>query len=155
MDVLILVTAAGCALAGAFWGAVRLGAAVVALVVGVAAGRWAGPPAAALLAAGGTPSPWLKATGVALVAVVGGGLVLLAGRGLWQGLTKVHLGCVDRLLGALATAAIALALSAVLLALAGESGYRPTTPWSERLQHAGRVLLVLPEKRAEESRDRL
>lgn len=141
-------------MAGAFWGAVRLSAAVVALAVGVAAARWAGPPAAALLAAGDTPSPWLTAAGVALVAVAAGGLVLLAGRGVRQGLKKVRLRWVDRLLGALATAAISLALSAVLLALAGESGYRPATPWAQRLQHAGSALLVLPQEPAEEAPSR-
>lgn len=154
MDVLILVIVAGCALAGGFWGAVRLGAGVVALVVAVAAGRWAGPSAASLLAGGDAPSPWLTAAGVALAAMAAGGLVLLAGRGLRQGLTKAHLGCTDRFAGALAAAGAALALSAVLLALAGESGYHPASPWSQRLQQAGGDLLALPNERAEDAPSR-
>ncbi len=154
VDILILVIVAGCALAGGFWGAVRLGAGVVALVVAVAAGRWAGPSAASLLAGGDAPSPWLTAGGMALAAMAAGGLVLLAGRGLRQGLTKAHLGCVDRLAGALAAAAAALALSAVLLALAGESGYHPAAPLSQRLQQVGRDILFLPHERAEEAASR-
>lgn len=150
VDVLILVVVAGCALAGGFWGIIRLGAGVVALVVAVAAGRWAGPSAAALLAGGGTPSPGLSAAGVALAATTAGGLVLLAGRGLRLGLEKARLGCVDRAAGALAAAGAALALIAVLLALAGESGYRPASPWAQRLQQIGRDIMVLPQARIEE-----
>ncbi len=151
MDALILVVVAGCALAGGVWGVIRLGAWIVALVVALAGGRWAGPPVASLLAGGDTPSPWLSAAGVALAAASAAGLVLLAGHGLRQGAAKAHLGCVDRLAGALAAGGVALALTAVLLALAGESGYHPASTWAQRLQQAGRGILVLPNRRAVEA----
>ncbi len=151
VDVLILVVVGGCALAGGFTGVIRLGAWIMALVGAVAAGRWAGPATAQLLAGGDAPSPWLKAAGVALVAATAAGLVLLAGRGLRHGAARLHLGWLDRLAGALAAGGVALALTAVLLALAAQSGYHPPSPWAQRLQEAGRGLLVLPQRGAEET----
>lgn len=151
VDVLILIVVLGCALAGGFWGVVRLSAWVVAMAAAVGAGRWAGPPAARLLAGGDVPSTWVTAAGVALAAGAAVGLVLVAGRGVRQALAKSRLGCVDRIAGALAASGTALALSAVLLALAGESGFHPTSPWSQRLQQLGRDLLVLHQDQAEQS----
>lgn len=143
VDILIAVVVFGCALAGGFLGAVRLGAWALALAAAGLAGRWAGPAAAALLAGGGDPSPWAKAGGVALVAASTAVLVLVAGRGLRLGLETIRLGWVDRLGGSLVAGGTALALTALLLALAGEGGYSPRSGGAQHLQQVGRQVLML------------
>lgn len=152
MDLFLLVIVLGCALAGGFAGATRLVAWILAVGAAVAAGRWAGPSAAALLAGEGSPSWWLIAASVVVTSFAAAGLVWVAGRGLRRALEAMHLGCLDRAAGSLAAAATALALTAVLLALAGESGYRPDSPWAAQLQELGRTLLLLHQDRLEGAR---
>lgn len=149
MDFFIAVVVLGCALAGGFWGAVRLSAWIVALAAAGFAGRWAGPAAASLLTSGSDPPLWARIAGVTLVAAVAAGLVLVAGRGLRHGLEKARLGCADRFVGALAAGSTALALAALLLALAGESGYSPQSRGAQRLQQVGRDALKLHHYRAD------
>lgn len=146
MDLVIAIVILGCTLAGGFVGAVRLSAWVLALTAAGFAGRWAGPPAAALLAGGGDPSPWAKAGGLALVAASTAVLVLVAGRGLRLGLEKIRLGWADRLGGALVAGLMALALTAMLLALAGEGGYSPRARGAQRLQLVGRQVLMMHQE---------
>jgi len=146
VDIVIAVVVLGCALAGGFLGAVRLGAWILALTAAGFAGRWAGPAAATLLAGGGDPSPAAKAGGAVLAAASAAVLVLVAGRGLRLGLEKIRLGWADRLGGALVAGVMALALTAMLLALAGEGGFSPHSSGAQRLQQVGRQVLMLHQE---------
>ncbi len=146
VDILIAVVVIGCALAGGFWGAVRLAAWIFALAAAGFAGRWAGPATAALVAGGGDPPPGAKAGGAVLAAASAAVVVLIAGRGLRLGLEKIRLGWVDRLGGALVAGGAALALTALLLALAGERGYSPPASGAQRLQQVGRQVLMLQQE---------
>lgn len=141
MDVLILVVAAGCAVLGGFWGVVRMVSTAGALVGGVLAGRIAGPPLATW-AFGPTASLAPKL----LASLVAGGLVffllLLAGAGVRKLLERVHLSLLDRLLGAALAAALALFLSAVLLALASAGGFPARGRVSETLSSLGGAFLA-------------
>ncbi len=143
MDILLLVVLAGCMILGLAWGALRMTSAVAALVVAVAVGRLAGPAAAALLAGGDPPGPGLRAAGAVLVGLLAGVVVVLAGKGLRRGVDALHLGWVDRIAGGLLAAAAAALVVAVVLALAVQGGYAPSSPWTTRLARYGVALLGL------------
>jgi uncharacterized membrane protein required for colicin V production len=148
VDVLLAVVVVGCALAGAFWGAVRMAAGLAAAVAAVAAGRFAGAPAARLLTSAPQPGAGAHLAGVALVAIVAAGVVLLAGRGLRRGLVAVHLSCLDRLAGAVLAGVLAVVVLAALLGLAAQGGYEPRGAWSARLAHTGLEGLALQRQRS-------
>lgn len=136
-----MVVAAGCAVLGGVWGVVRMVSTVGALVGGVLAGRIAGPPLA--IWAFGPTAPLLPKV---LASLVAGGLafflLLLAGTGVRKLLERVHLSLVDRLLGAGLAAALALFLTAVLLALAAAGGFAAHGGLSEKLTAAGGEFLA-------------
>ncbi len=138
---MILVVALASALAGVFWGAVRMLSGIAAVAAAFVAGRWAGPPAAALLAGHGMSASGARLAGVAVVAVAAAVLVLVAGRGLRRGLEALHLRWLDRLGGGLLAGAAATAVMALLLGLAAAGGHVPGTPWAARLAGLGQAAL--------------
>jgi uncharacterized membrane protein required for colicin V production len=143
MDVIIVLVAAGLALLGAFWGALRIASNVLAVLAGIVVGRWAGPPAAGMIA-GLFHSPAAeRIAATALVALVAAGLVMLAGRGLRRGVDSLHLGWLDRGIGLLIGGAAGLALVAALLGLAAFGGHTPTTPLAGRLSEIGQAALAV------------
>jgi len=145
VDALLVIVCFCCAIAGMFWGAVRMTATVLAAVGAVVAVRFAGPPAAMLLA-GGEPGTMTRVVAAALVAVLTAGLVLLAGRGLRKGLEAIKLGWLDRIVGGLLAAAVALVISTLLLALAAAGGYGPQGRWSRGLAVFGQTALELQSR---------
>ncbi|MGC8915677.1 MAG: CvpA family protein [Thermoanaerobaculum sp.] len=141
MDAVIVVATCGCALVGAFWGLVRMVTVVAATLAGGLAGRLAGPALAAWLFGPQASS----AARIAASLMAGGlafGLFLTAGAGIRRLLQHLHLSVLDRLLGALATAGLALSASAVLLALAAGTGFSPPTPLAARLTQIGQTFLA-------------
>lgn len=141
MDALVLVVAFGCGVLGALWGLVRMVAAVGAVVGGVAVGRVAGPALAAW-AFGHGASPALKVLASLTAGALAFFLLLLAGAGIRKLLERVHLSLLDRLLGAGLAAALALSVSAVLLALAQTGGFAPHGAVSEKLTSLGGAFLA-------------
>jgi uncharacterized membrane protein required for colicin V production len=133
MDVVLLLVILGCALAGAWWGALRIATALVALAASILAGRFAGPVLADLLAGGRTPDASVRVGIIVGVGIVVALLVLLAGRGLRKGVVALHLSWLDRLGGMVLAGAGALALVAVLLVLAAVGGHRVTSPLASRV----------------------
>jgi len=142
MDVVLVVVCACCALAGMFWGAVRITATALAAVGAVVAVRFAAPPAAVLVA-GGEPGPAARVIAAVGVALLAAGLVLLAGRGLRKGLEAVRLGWLDRILGGAVAAAAALLVATLLLALAAAGGHPPRGRWAGALAAFGQTALEL------------
>ncbi len=136
MDALVLVVAAGCGVLGGFWGLVRMVAAVGAVVGGVLVGRVAGPALAAW-AFGPSASAGHNVLASLLAGALACFLLLLAGAGMRKLLARLHLSLVDRLFGAAVAAALALALSAVLLALASAGGFAAHGAVSEKLASLG------------------
>lgn len=143
MDVIIVLVAAGVALLGAFWGALRIASTVLAVVAGIVAGRWAGPPAAGLIAGLFHSAGAERIGATAVVALIAAGIVMLAGRGLRHGVESLHLGWLDRIGGMLIGAAAGLALLAALLGLAAFGGHPPTTPIASRLSQIGQAALAV------------
>ena len=143
MDVLIVVVACGCAVLGAWGGGLRMASTVVAVIAGILAGRWAGPPAVALFAKGSSAQPAARILATVIVGIVAAGVVLLAGRGLRKGMETLRLGWVDRLGGLLLGGAAALAIMALLLGLAALGGHPPATPWATWLSQMGQGALAV------------
>jgi len=138
MDAVILSVTLGLALLGAFWGFLRILSLVLALLGGVLLGRFAGPPLANLLFPS-PPSSGQQLLASALAGALACGLLLLAAMGLRRLLEALHLRLMDRLLGAVATAGMALALSALLLGLAAQGGLQPQGALSEKLAAFGQA----------------
>lgn len=154
MDVLILLLVCGCAAVGLFWGAVRMASYVVAAIAAFAAGRWAGPAAAELIAGGTTPSMGTEVLATAGVALIAAVVVVLAGLGLRRALAALHLSWLDRLVGLLVGGGGAALVLALLLALAAARGHQPTSLWASRLARSGQTLLsvhTLPNSSASPS----
>jgi uncharacterized membrane protein required for colicin V production len=145
MDVVLIIVIVGCGAVGAWWGGVRMASSVVAVIAAVLAGRWAGPTAASLLGAGAPDEPTRRIVATGLIALIAGGLVLLAGRGLRKGLETLKLGWLDRIAGVVIASAIAAALLAVLLGLATLGGHPPTSPFATRLSKIGQAALAVQQ----------
>jgi uncharacterized membrane protein required for colicin V production len=143
MDLFILLVVCGCAVAGAFWGAIRMVTLVAAVIAAVLAGRWAGPAAAHLLTSAPEPGRGDRLIAVAAVVVVTTALVWLAGIGLRRGMKALHLGWVDRIAGLAAGGIAAVLALALLLGLAALGGHAPRSPWASRLSQAGETFLAL------------
>ncbi len=143
MDVVLALVIVGCALAGAWWGALRMATAVAALVAAILAGRYAGPVAGDLLLGARTSSHGARVAVVLGLGLVVALLVLLAGRGLKKGVQLLHLSWLDRLGGLAAGGAGAAVLLAVILALAAAGGHPATTPWAKRLAAFGQGALAV------------
>lgn len=141
MDALILVVAAGCAVLGGLWGLVRMVAAVGAVVAGVLVGRVVGP-ALAVWAFGPTAALTPRVMASLVAGVLAFLLLLLAGAGIRKLLERAHLSLLDRLLGAALAAALALSVSAVLLALAAAGGFAAHGTVSEKLTSLGGAFLA-------------
>lgn len=137
----MLVVAAGFGVLGGLWGLVRMAAAVGAVVGGVVAGRAAGPALAAW-AFGPGASPGQNLLASLAAGALAFCLLLLAGAGMRKLLERVHLSLVDRLLGAGVAAALALFVSAVLLALAQAGGFAAHGTVSEKLTSLGGAFLA-------------
>ncbi|MFI5142813.1 MAG: CvpA family protein [Thermoanaerobaculales bacterium] len=143
MDLFILLLVCGCAALGLFWGAVRIASYVVAAVAAFAAGRWAGPAAAELIAGGTAPSVGTQVLATGGVALLAAALVVLAALGLRRALHALHLSWLDRLVGLLIGGGGAALVLALLLALAAARGHPPTTLWASRLASTGQAMLSL------------
>ncbi|MCU0291279.1 MAG: CvpA family protein [Thermoanaerobaculaceae bacterium] len=142
MDLLLVIVAVGCALAGLWWGALRMLAALAATVAAVAAGRWVAPAAVSLLVGSGSVSPGLRIGAIVGSALVAGVLVLIAARGLRKGLEVLRLGWLDRLAGMVVSGGLACLVLSLLLALAAVGGHPPRTPFATFLTAAGQTLLA-------------
>jgi uncharacterized membrane protein required for colicin V production len=143
MDVVILVVVCGCAIVGLWWGVVRMAAWVLAVIAALAAGRWAGPAAADLIAGGGAPGSGTRLFATAVAALLAAVLVLLAGLGIRRALKALHLSWLDRLAGMVIGGGGAALILALLLALAASRGHQPAGVWAARLTHAGERVLGL------------
>ncbi len=139
----------GLAILGAFWGFMRLSAAVLSVSCGLLVGHWAGPALAELLFSppASTAQRVLTAVGTGAVAAL---LVWLAAAGLRRALQALGFGWLDRVFGALATAALSLAMTALLLGLAAAGGFQVKGTLAPRLAGWGRWALEL--YRAEKSK---
>jgi uncharacterized membrane protein required for colicin V production len=142
MDVVLALVIAGCALAGAFWGALRMATIVGALVAAVLAARFVGPVAAALLVGERGPDHTVRVAAIVGVGALVALLVVLAGRGLRKGIQALHLSWLDRAGGLVLGGTGAAALLAVLLALAAVGGHPPTTPWARQLATIGQAAVA-------------
>ncbi|MGE5237138.1 MAG: CvpA family protein [Acidobacteriota bacterium] len=143
MDVIIGLVIAGCAIAGALWGAIRLASIALALAAAVLAGRLLGPMMTPLVASLGDFHGQQRLLATVAAALVAAAVVLIAGRGLRKGLEALHLSCLDRIAGALVGGGGAALLLAIGLAVAAGAGKVPDTPWALGLAGAGKVLLAL------------
>lgn len=141
MDIVLGLVILGCALAGAWWGALRMATLVAALGAAVLGSRFAGPPAADLVAGGRSVDTVVRIAIILGVGIVVALLVFLAGRGLRKGIEALHLSWLDRLGGFLLGAAGTVLLLAALLALAALGGHPPTTRWTQRLATLGQAVL--------------
>jgi uncharacterized membrane protein required for colicin V production len=143
MDIVLALVIVGCALAGAWWGALRMGTAVVAVTAAVLAGLLAGPVAADLLAGARAADHGVRVATMVGLGVIVALLVFLAGRGLRKGIQALHLSWLDRLGGLALGGAGAAALLAAILALATIGGHPPTTPWARQLATLGQAALAV------------
>ncbi|HPC81974.1 MAG TPA: CvpA family protein [Thermoanaerobaculaceae bacterium] len=143
MDIVLVILIAGCALAGLWWGALRLAAALAAAVAAVAAGRWVAPAAAAVVAGGAAPGPGLRVAAIALSALVAAVVVFVAARGLRKALEALRLGWLDRLAGMLAAGGLSAVVLGLLLALAAMGGHPASSPCAVFLSRVGQTLLAV------------
>lgn len=116
-------------------------ATVGAVVGGVVVGRLAGP-ALATWAFGPGASPGFKVVASLIAGALAFFLLLLAGAGIRKLLERMHVSLLDRLLGAGLAAALAILISAVLLALAAAGGFAPHGAMSAKLTSLGRAFLA-------------
>jgi uncharacterized membrane protein required for colicin V production len=142
MDVVLIVVVIGCALAGLWWGALRMLAALAATVAAVAAGRWVAPAALSFLGGAGTASPGLRVGAIVVSALVAAVIVLVAAKGLRKGLEALRLGWLDRLAGLAVSGGLACLVLSLLLALAAVGGHPPSSPFATFLTVAGHTLLA-------------
>jgi uncharacterized membrane protein required for colicin V production len=152
MDAALAFIVLGCAIAGAFWGAIRLASLALAVVAAVLAGRFVGPAVAPLLASLGDFHGKERALAILGTGIVAAVVVLIAGRGLRKGLEALHLSCLDRVAGAVVGGAGAALILAIALAMAADAGRAPSTPWALGLAGAGKVMLALHKSPASSAR---
>lgn len=143
MDIALAIVVAGCALAGLWWGALRLIAWLAAAAAAVAAGRWVAPAAAALASGGVPPSPGLRVLTIVASAAVAAVVVFVAARGLRKALEALRLSWLDRLAGMAAAGGLAALVLGLLLALAAIGGRPPKSPFAAFLSSAGQTLLAV------------
>ncbi|MGQ9494685.1 MAG: CvpA family protein [Thermoanaerobaculaceae bacterium] len=142
MDVLVISVVLGLAILGAFWGFLRILSLILAISGAAFLGRWAGPPLAEVVFSPAATS-FQKLLTSAAVGAVAAGLFLLAGMGIRRFLQSVHLGFLDRLLGAVATMSLALLLASALLGLAATGGFPVHGKLSSQLAQFGRGVLAV------------
>lgn len=142
MDILVLIMVLGVGILGAFWGLLRILSLILAIAGAAFLGRWAGPPLAEAIFSPAATS-FQKLLASAAVGAVAAGLLLLAGMGIRRLLQSVHLGFLDRLLGALATMGFALFLASLLLGLAAMGGFQIHGRLSSQLAQFGRGVLAV------------
>ena len=118
LDWVLIVVWVGLALGGFWKGAIRIIFGGGGLVAGLWLAVVAGADAQAALE-GVIGIPWLSAVlGRVLLVVLCAGLCLLAGWGIERTLTAMHLGWVNRLLGALLAGAVAAVLLGLVVVVA-------------------------------------
>lgn len=118
LDWVLIVVWVGLALGGFWKGAIRIIFGGGGLVAGLWLAVVAGADAQAALE-GVIGIPWLSAVlGRLLLVVLCAGLCLLAGWGIERTLTAMHLGWVNRLLGALLAGAVAAVLLGLVVVVA-------------------------------------
>jgi membrane protein required for colicin V production len=118
LDWVLIVVWVGLALGGFWKGAIRIIFGGGGLVAGLWLAIVAGADAQAALE-GVIGIPWLSAVlGRLLLVVLCAGLCLLAGWGIERTLTAMHLGWVNRLLGALLAGAVAAVLLGLVVVVA-------------------------------------
>ena len=139
---MLVIVVIGCALAGLWWGALRMLAALAATVAAVAAGRWVAPAAMSIVAGANTASPGLRIGAIVVSALVAAVVVLVAARGLRKGLEALRLGWLDRLAGMVVSGGLACLVLSLLLALAAVGGHPPTSPFATFLTSAGQTFLA-------------
>lgn len=139
---LLVIVVVGCALAGLWWGALRMLAALAAAVAAVAAGRWVAPAAVSVVAGPTTPSPGVRIAAIVVSALVAAVVVLVAARGLRKGLEALRLGWLDRLAGMVVSGGLACLVLSLLLALAAVGGRSSTSPFATFLTAAGQTFLA-------------
>lgn len=143
MDIALVIIVVGCALAGLWWGALRLVAGLAAVVAAVAAGRWVAPAAAMLAGGGAPPSPGLRVGAIVVCALLAAVVVFVAARGLRKALEALRLGWLDRLAGMVAAGGLAAVVLGLLLALAAVGGRPVSSPFGTFLSSAGQTLLAV------------
>jgi membrane protein required for colicin V production len=118
LDWVLIVVWVGLALGGFWKGAIRIIFGGGGLVAGLWLAAVAGADAQAALE-GVIGIPWLSAVlGRVLLVVLCAGLCLLAGWGIERTLTAMHLGWVNRILGALLAGAVAAVLLGLVVVVA-------------------------------------
>ena len=118
LDWVLIVVWVGLALGGFWKGAIRIIFGGGGLVAGIWLAAIAGADAQAALE-GVIGIPWLSAVlGRLLLVLLCAGLSLLAGWGIERTLTAMHLGWVNRLLGALLAGAVAAVLLGLVVVVA-------------------------------------
>ena len=118
LDWVLIVVWVGLALGGFWKGAIRIIFGGGGLVAGLWLATVAGADAQAALE-GVIGIPWLSAVlGRVLLVVLCAGLCLLAGWGIERTLTAMHLGWVNRLLGALLAGSVAAVLLGLVVVVA-------------------------------------
>lgn len=142
VDILVVSIVFGVAILGAFWGLLRILSLILAISGAAFLGRWAGPPLAEAVFSPAATS-YQKLLASAAVGAVAAALLLLAGMGVRRLLQSVHLGFLDRLLGALATMAFGLFLASLLLGLAAMGGLHIHGWLSPQLAQFGRGVLAV------------
>jgi len=142
VDIILVVVVIGCALAGLWWGALRMLSALAATVAALAAGRWIAPAAVSMLDHTATPSPALRVGAIVVSALVAAVIVMVAAGGLRKGLQALRLGWLDRLAGLVVSGSLACLVLSLLLALGAVGGRPPTSPFATFLAAAGQTFLA-------------
>ena len=147
MDVLLVIVVVGCALAGLWWGALRMLAALAAAVAAVAAGRWVAPAAVSVVAGPTTPSPGVRIAAIVVSALVAAVVVLVAAEACARGWRCFVWVGSDRLAGMAVSGGLACLVLSLLLALAAVGGRSSTSPFATFLTAAGQTFLATHTRR--------